>query len=415
MSDTKKPEASAASPSNPGPPETSGKKKTFFLILMLAGMIGFAEAAGAVVYFLKFDEDRRRVVDASIGKREDDFNSTLRYRAHPYFNYTGSPEYTDVDGNLVHHPIGFRATEIDPATPAERGTVRIVALGGSTTYGFYAEDPRIIWPELTGELLNKIDDANVEVINAGLPNYTTFEMIGFAAMWLPELDADFVLLHTGFNDAFAVGFEDEGGPDNRHFRHACNYRPVPEWARTAMRASYLARAIGTGWLLRSGHGIGDLTPAIQYPIPPDDVVRDNAAKATGKYYRRNLETLITLVRRAGAEPVILNMPINPRFEETGHPYYEPVSQAVVRNNAIGAEIAENHGLLHVDLFSRMRDHDTYVDAVHVKPQGMETKALHVAQALAPHVIERTVAELAEPRSIDDGEIVALATSPARAE
>ena len=106
-------------------------------------------------------------------------------------------------------------------------------------------------------------------------------------------------LSASRNDAFTVGFPDEGGPDNTTFRHSWNYRPLPGAVRTAMRASHFLRALGTGWLLRSGYQIGDMTPAMQYPIPPDDEVLKNLEGATGKYFRRNLETLIVLIRQAG--------------------------------------------------------------------------------------------------------------------
>lgn len=355
-------------------------KRKIFILLMIAGVLGFAEAAGALVYFLKYSPEARAAVDVTLGVRAAHTNSVLRYLPHPYFNYVGNPDYRDAAGRRVHHTMGIRATSADTSRAAPAETVRIVALGGSTTYGIFAEDPAMIWPELVGRHIAQ-SGLDVEVINAGLPNYTTFEMIGFAAMWLPELDADIVLLHTGFNDAFAVGFEDEGGADNRHFRHAWSHRPLPRPVRIAMRRSYLLRALGTGWLQRSGHQVGDQTPAIQYPIPPDDEVRRNVAVATGRYFRRNLETLILLCRRAGSEPVLVNMPINPRFEETGHVYYEPVSEAVIRNNGIMAEAAARHGLTLVDLYSRMRDPELYIDAAHVHPDGMVEKARLIYEAL----------------------------------
>ena len=306
----------------------------------------------------------------------------LRYRPHPYLNYTGSPDYVTPDGVRLHHAIGIRATDVDLRSRRPR-SLRIVALGGSTTFGLYAPDAGKTWPGLLQTGLRSLLEADVEVINAGIPNYSTYELLGFAALWLPELRPDIVLVHTGLNDAFTVGFPDEGGPDNGTFRHAWSYRPMPALARRAMRASFLARALGTGWLSRSGHQIGDMTPAIQFPVPPDDEVRHHAERATGRYFRRNLETLIVLIRHAGAEPVLVDMPLNPTTGPDEHVYYGPVTRAVVRNNRIMAEVGERSGVRVVELYDRMRDPELFLDAAHVGPLGMIEKAQAVLDAVAP--------------------------------
>jgi lysophospholipase L1-like esterase len=357
---------------------------------MFAGLLGFLEAAGSIFYYLIVPAPRRQVVEVALGIRDPDLNSVARYRPHPYLNYTGNPDHVTPDGEKLHHEIGIRRTDVD-LTRKPEGAFRVLAMGGSTTFGLFVPETREVWPGLVGQALAETFGAEVETVNAGIPNYSTFELIGFAALWLPEIQPDLVLVHTGFNDAFAVGFPDEGGPDNTTFRHSWSYRPLPGGVRTAMRASHFLRALGTGWLSRSGHQIGDMTPAMQYPIPPDDEVLKNVEGATGRYFRRNLETLIVLIRHAGGEPVLVNMPINPRFEETHSVYYEAVSEAVKRNNRIMSEVAERHGVTVVDLYSEMRDAEIYVDAAHVGKPGMMQKARIVFDAIRP-VVERMLEE-----------------------
>jgi hypothetical protein len=61
----------------------------------------------------------------------------------------------------------------------------------------YVKKASQAWPHLVGQALGQTLHADVEVVNAGIPNYTTWEMTGMAAFWLPEFAPDLVLVHTG--------------------------------------------------------------------------------------------------------------------------------------------------------------------------------------------------------------------------
>jgi len=353
-------------------------------MLMLVGVLGFLEAAGAVLYYAAIPAERRKVAEVALGLRGHDFNAVLRYRPHPYFNYIGNPDYVTPEGRRLHHQLGIRATDIN-LRDKPAGALRLVALGGSTTFGLYVEETADAWPGILGEALGGRFGSRVEVVNAGVPNHSTYEMLPVAAMLLPELEADIVLVHTGLNDAFTVAFPDEGGPDNTTFRHSWTHRPLPGPVGASMRASYFVRAALANWLIHSGYAVGDMTPAMQHPAPPEDEILRNAEQATGKYFRRNLETLITLIRHTGAQPVLVNMPINPRFEETDSVYYEAISQAVVRNNRIMSAVGNEYDVPVVDLYPRMRDPEIYIDAAHVGEAGMVLKAALVLETLQPIV------------------------------
>jgi hypothetical protein len=357
------------------------------------GALLLLELAGTLWYRFAVPEDRRAIVETALGLRSSGFNSVLRYRPHPYFNFAGNPDYRSAAGLQPHGDLGFRPTTVD-LTRKRSGALRVVALGGSTTYGMYFDEGRNVWPELVGLGLCETLARDVEVINAGVPNYTTFELLGLASMWLPEFDADIVLVHSGLNDAFAVGFPDEGGPDNTSFRHAWSWRPLPRTARRAMRASRLLRLLGMSWLARGGYHVGDMSRAMQYPVPDEEGLTENLAGASGRYFRRNLETLVVLIRHAGAEPVLVTMPLNPDYEQGLGPYYDAVSRAVVRNNGLAAEVAASHGVPLIELYERMRDPAVYMDAAHLNVQGMMSKAQLVYEDVLP-VAERVAGGLAD--------------------
>jgi hypothetical protein len=368
-------------------PLSRGRRLLFTLTALILGLL-MLEAVASTGYFLLVPQNRRESVETALGLRTAEFNSVLRYRAHPYFNYIGNADFRSQQGNQLHGAIGLRPTDVDLRNKPP-GTFRIVALGGSTTYGMYIEQSEQVWPSLVGMGLSKTLQREIEVINAGMPNYTTFEMLGMATMWLPEFSPDMVLIHTGLNDAFTVAYPDEGGPDNTTFRKSWNYRPLPQTAQAAMRTSRLFRLLGMGWIARGGHQVGGMTQAMQNNLPPEDRIRANIDTASGKYFRRNLDTLLTLTRHAGAEPVLVTIPLNPNYENGKGLYYDAVSQAVVRNNRIMAELAAERDVMLIDLYPAMRDPDVYSDAAHVKVPGMMQKAQMVFEAILPQVREMT--------------------------
>jgi lysophospholipase L1-like esterase len=366
-----------------GPVRASSRKRLLFSVLTLLLTVAVLEIIGLLVYRFGLPESERAAIEATLGMRHGDWNDTLRYRPHPYLNYVGNPDWSFDDGRRPHHEIGIR----DPGFPLNEkreGVLRVVALGGSTTYGLFVDRVEQVWPHLVGTGLSQTLDREVEVINAALPNYTTREIIGMAAFWLPEFEPDLVLVHAGLNDAFATGFLDEGGPDGRTFRHAWSQRELPETLRRLMRVSRLWRLVGAAFLRDGGYLAGDLTGAIQYSRPPDEELKRNLETADGKYFRRNLETIDVLVRRAGARTVLVDMALNPTHEQGGlGPYYDAVSQAVLRNNRIMEELGRELDIPVVRLYEQMRDPEAFIDAAHVTPKGMMQKAQAVFDAVLP--------------------------------
>lgn len=365
----------------------SRARRAAFGLLMTAGMAGFAETAGAFAWFLGVPRGEREAVERILGLRGSRSDSGLRFAPHPYFNFLNNPDYATLEGRRLHHPIGIRASgaRLFDKPP---GVFRIVALGASTTYGYYFDDAAEVWPaRLEGRLRERFGES-LEVINCAVPGHTAYEMIGMAAMWLPEFRPDLVLLTAGVNDAFAVGYPDEGGPDNTAFRYAWTYRPPPGWARAAMRGSYLVRSAGRAWLARGGRAAGDFTLAMQHPVPPPAEMAGNVRRATGRYFRRNLETLILLIRHAGATPILVTNPLDPAREIGLGPYYDAVSAAIRRNNAIITEVARRRKAPCIDLHAALRDPGLFRDAVHVNARGMERTTDAIGATVEPLVRER---------------------------
>jgi len=364
--------------------ELSLKKKVLFTIIVCVGFVGLLEVVGSLYYHLVFSKEKRDSVEAAIGLKHSEDYHVLRYIPHPYFNYVGNPDYRFPDGTRPHNSRGFRRPEW---TAKKAGAVRIVALGGSTTYGMYSRDGKDVWPALLETELRKRWGEGIEVLNLGLPAYTANEVIGVAAMLVPELKPDIVVIHVGANDAFAACYPDEGGPDNTTFRFSWKYEPIPGFLRFWMRQSRLARVLGYRYIASRGFFTGDMNSAMQYRRYPIEEAKRFAGKATGKYFRRNIGVLLALVREAGAVPVLFTHPLSPKWEYPRPEYYRVVVGAHRRNNDIIREVGALRGVRVVDLYQRMRDAAYFTDAIHESDVGMKVKVGLIAPVLNKVITE----------------------------
>jgi lysophospholipase L1-like esterase len=340
------------------------------LLLAAAGLAAAfcvaLELLARLLYPHVVSEADRRMIEPLVGATSPEGLDILRYRPHPYLNYTFNPGFRYADGFAPYNSLGFRA----PEWPArEPGVVRVVAVGASTTYGIFSRDGKGVWPALLEQRLNAPGAPRVEVLNLGVTGYTSFELLGVMTMLLPELRPDIVLVSIGVNDAFAACYPDEGGRDNTAFRFSWRLARLPEALRRGMRGSVALRIVGLRLMARLDYLPGDLMTAMQLPHPDAAEARANAAAASGKYFRRNLRTIVALARAAGAEPVLFTQALNPAWEATDDAFYQGAIAAQKRNNGVIADVGREAGVPVVDLFAALRSASRFVDAIHANAEG----------------------------------------------
>lgn len=173
------------------------KKSLFVLAASILALI-VIEGSARLLYGATTTEERRQHVERTLGLRDANLHHAVRYRPHPYMNFVLNPDYTTEQGQRPHHSIGIRATDV-PLFERSQRSLRIVGIGASTTFGMYAPAGSEVWCQLLADSLQQELGIPVEMINAGVPYYSTFEMVSMAAIWLPELQPDIVLIHTGMN------------------------------------------------------------------------------------------------------------------------------------------------------------------------------------------------------------------------
>lgn len=106
--------------------------------------------------------------------------------AVPFLGYTMSPDYAG------HNQLGFRGPEVQIPKPA--GLLRVVAMGSSTTYGLTAADQTYpVWLERTLRQHYRVTD--LEVINAGVYGYTSWQTFINFSLRILELQPDLVIIY----------------------------------------------------------------------------------------------------------------------------------------------------------------------------------------------------------------------------
>lgn len=174
--------------------------KSFLLIILT-----FLLCEVIVFFYLKnFDP-----VILQVRKVLAELERNIGYKSQPYLNYVNNTSQIDKFGNKPINKFGIRYwKEIDFEKP--KHTYRILFLGGSTTFGDVNDDydvfARLIEKKIEKNLVEnpeKFDFKKIECLNAGVHGLTSAEILNHYHFKHQYLQPDMIVVHTGFNDAFA--------------------------------------------------------------------------------------------------------------------------------------------------------------------------------------------------------------------
>jgi lysophospholipase L1-like esterase len=166
-------------------------------------------AVGSIVVFLLATEGAVRLtgVDTFFQDRFFVLNHALDYpdvfmKDHDLFwrmrpNHQGTSRFFDGKRYRLNSS-GLRGPEIDPV----KSRVRILALGNSCTYGWSVSDSDTYVARLQASLGDRY-----EVINCGVPGYSSYQGRVFFQRELLRLQPDIVLVMFGWNDIWAAAGE----------------------------------------------------------------------------------------------------------------------------------------------------------------------------------------------------------------
>jgi lysophospholipase L1-like esterase len=129
-------------------------------------------------------------------------NETMEYSPRLLWRLKDGLDDFPVRGSIRGHPIDFSVSTRNhlrsPALSATKQKLRVLAVGDSTTFGLGVADDAT-WPS---QLQRRFDRSSldVEVINAGVPGYTSFQCRRFLEDQGLALEPDLIVATFGFND-----------------------------------------------------------------------------------------------------------------------------------------------------------------------------------------------------------------------
>jgi lysophospholipase L1-like esterase len=132
-----------------------------------------------------------------------------RYLSVPYLGYIPYPGYKKY-GVVQHNKDGYRG---DWVPLKKNKNLRILCLGGSTTYGFGVKLPTQTYPHQLKLLLDSAINCNktlkenytgVEIINAGVEDANSADELAYYCYKFRYYKPDIVIVHSGINDAFLL-------------------------------------------------------------------------------------------------------------------------------------------------------------------------------------------------------------------
>jgi lysophospholipase L1-like esterase len=281
----------------------------------------------------------------------------MAYRPLPYVMWGLKPSWTRDRPHLkqTSNSLGFRGREIEQPKPA--GRYRIIVLGGSTTYDDAISDDETNVVQLEAFLRAARPGMDIEVINAGVPSYTSAEDLPNLAFRCLDLAPDAVVIYQGINDFRTRGYRNY---DSAYF----HYRKI--WDG------------GTRLWVKGEGELGGINAFIQYGLPePNGDQADNVRRAGTWAFRRNLTSMAGIAQAHHVRCVFVTSII-----DLHNPYVTPVVLGgITEQNDVMKQVASEQGVLLVDLAASYPQGDFFADAVHNNPAGAKEKARIIADGL----------------------------------
>ena len=342
---------------------------------------------GLRLYLTEFGDLRQKVL--YLYSRDEIQQLPTAFRGLAYLNFGLSPDYHD------HNSLGYRGPEI--GTPKPPGTFRIVALGGSTTYGVPLDSWRLAYPhQLQTALRDEYGYAHVEVINAGTPMYSTWESAVNMLLRMSDLQPDLVIIYHGINDLQVrlVDPEQYEGLNAARGIWELAEDPLPPssllriaWKKLGFELD-IAYELVHGFRIPDGYrnckpGSSDIDGKC---ADLDMTVSEVLAANPPVYFERNLRNMIRLADGLDSKALLLTFAYSPLEYEVprGASLARQYMQAgIAEQNALVRAVSDEHQMLFYDLAATMPiDKPLWADDVHMSAAGTKEMARQLAKFLA---------------------------------
>lgn len=332
---------------------------TAFLVLLLEGGFRF-------YYHAVADTKKRLELTSPVTRRLGDSHV---YMPHHYSLYALNPDFSLEEGTR-HNSLGLRD---EREFSLDEGTIRIVFLGGSTTYTIRIRDNKRIFTHGLEQMLNdhykdRLDDKRIEVINAGLGGATSAENLIRLIFTVSEVEPDLLVIQHGLNDVWPR----LTGTLRRDYG---NYRKCWE-APSVFNPRYTLAYSAVLWLTRFtllGNYIAHKAKLLKTRQLADYTSRPSEGGALdlktndARCFRRNTELMVTVSREMGARVLLATPPFTSNLDTL-------LVETIEEHSEVLREIAKRKGTLFFDFAAEIpRDEELFPDGIHVSQKGSDLK------------------------------------------
>jgi lysophospholipase L1-like esterase len=295
------------------------------------------------------------------------------YTPHHYLNYYGTPNYRSPDGLNIHNSLGFRGPEIQ--MPKPKNIFRVAILGGSSVYETAIRD----WKkdsarQLEKELQKKYQNYKIEVINAGLGGWNSWEdLINFEFKVL-DIEPDLIIIYEGTNDVHTRLVNPSFyKSDNSGKRKQWEPKPIPFIYHSALFR-----------LLRNINPLGHIGSFVDVPTVVSDIkeegfidklngtAMETLEKNKPIYFERNLRNMVAIAKEHKIKVLLSTWAHNNQFNDyASRPYYE---MGFAQNNEVVKKVGLSHNIPVYDFAAEMsQDKKYWADGRHVNEEGAVLK------------------------------------------
>lgn len=318
--------------------------------------------------------------------------------SHAFLLRAPTPNYAKPPNR--HNALGYRGDDFPVAKP--QGEFRIICMGGSTTYDEGVPDYRESYPAMLEKTLHEAGYANVRVINAGCPGFSSSEMLISYGLRESRLDADLVIIYEGINDwqrrmvwppeEYRRAMTGDCAKLNL-FKPDVLFPDLVEYStflrilmismgRTSPYASigriehlFLPVSNVDEWFSQVTDGT--YPGGIFVKTPVEQMMREN----TPAFFESNLENLGVIIQHQGAIPLYVSFAYSSEWatQKGG----EALREGMTEMNGAMRAVASRIKAPFFDLGAQMPQKPEYwVDFVHNTPEGAAVKARLIAEEIA---------------------------------
>lgn len=371
-------------------------RKLFFWLILVLLIITVLELFGWV--FMRFVLPKKYSLAREIllGAEEKQFALEQNTIGQAYLLYIPAPDFSRREYGKQHNEHGYRGK----AVPLERrpGVIRILCLGGSTTYGWKVGRADQTYPAILQQLLQRDlshEFEGVEVINGGMPWGTTSELLTHYHFKYHYYRPDIVIIHTGGNDAEAY-LHPHYHPDYSHWRKPMrNLRSLPCHSRWLAHSHLSSLIILTCFYHDFLHGQHFVSHSGTPPAAPwfsrngRLLEKESVIPHEDMAFAHNLEALIRMISYDGAR--ILLVPFRLAPKKAASPDF--FTSQTARHERILKELARKYRLVLAPFPQETISPENWGDEYcHLKADGNRQKAEHIAQYVLKILQEKKPAE-----------------------